>query len=110
VSALTPDVTDATFDAEVLQSETPVLVDFWATWCGPCRMVAPVLEQIAEEYQGSLKIVKVDIDVNPEIVRTYGIMGAPTLNLYVKGEVAKQIVGAKPKRMILKELADYLPA
>jgi thioredoxin 1 len=101
-------VTDATFDDEVLASDTPVLVDFWADWCGPCKMVAPVLEQIAAEYAGKLTIAKLDIDTNPKTTIKYGVIGAPTLNLYKNGEVVQQIVGAKPKRQLLAAIEPHL--
>jgi thioredoxin 1 len=101
-------VTDATFDDEVLASETPVLVDFWADWCGPCKMIAPVLEQIATEYDGKLTIAKLDIDASPATSVKYGIIGAPTLNLYKNGEVVQQIVGAKPKRQLLAAIEPHL--
>lgn len=101
-------VTDDTFEEVVLKSELPVLVDFWADWCGPCKMVAPVLEQLATELEGKLTIVKLNADENQETVREYGVMGLPTLNLYKNGEVVKQIVGAKPKRLIEKELEEHL--
>jgi thioredoxin 1 len=101
-------VTDATFDEQVLASETPVLVDFWADWCGPCKMIAPVLEQIAAEYDGKLTIAKLDIDANPQTPIKYGVIGAPTLNLYKNGEVVQQIVGAKPKRQLLAAIEPHL--
>jgi thioredoxin 1 len=101
-------VTDATFEQEVLKSDTPVLVDFWATWCPPCKMIAPVLEEIAAEYAGKLTIAKLDIDESPITPTKYGVMGAPTLNLYVKGEVVTQILGAKPKRQLLKAIEGYI--
>jgi thioredoxin 1 len=100
--------TDATFSDEVLLSDVPVLVDFWATWCGPCKAIAPVLEEIAVEHAGKIKVVKVDIDENPEVARTYGIMSIPTMNVFVKGEVAKSLVGAKPKALILQDLAAWI--
>jgi thioredoxin 1 len=101
-------VTDATFEDEVLKSEKPVVVDYWAEWCGPCRMVAPVLEEIASEHADKIDVVKLNIDENPTVSQKYGIMAIPTMNVFSGGEVVKQIVGAKPKSAMLKELAEFL--
>ncbi|NHD18938.1 MULTISPECIES: thioredoxin [Actinopolyspora] len=96
------------FKTEVLNNDKPVLVDFWATWCGPCKMVAPVLEEIASEHEGKITIAKLDIDQNPGVARDYQVMSVPTLLLFSNGEPVKQIVGAKPKAQLLEDLADYL--
>ena len=101
-------VTAATFDQEVLQSDKPVVVDYWAEWCGPCRMVAPVLEEIATENVEKIQVVKLNIDENPAVAQKYGIMAIPTMNVFSGGQVVKQIVGAKPKSAMLKELAEFL--
>ncbi|SDU32759.1 thioredoxin [Jiangella alkaliphila] len=100
-------VTSADFDEKVLQSDKPVLVDFWAEWCGPCRMIAPVLEEIAAS-QDNLEIVKLNVDENPEIAASYRITSIPALNVYSGGQVVKQIVGAKPKAALLNDLSDYV--
>ena len=104
----TSKVTTATFDAEVLKSSTPVLVDFWAEWCGPCRAVGPILEEISNEYGSKLKIVKLNTDEESAIAIKYGITSIPTLNVFVNGEVVKTIIGAKPKPALLKELEGFI--
>ncbi len=101
-------VTDADFDALVLKSDKPVLVDFWATWCAPCRQIAPILEEIAADHSDKITIAKLDADHNPVTPAQYRVSSIPTLNLYVNGEVVKSIVGARPKAALLNELADWL--
>ncbi|MFM8411469.1 MAG: thioredoxin, partial [Alphaproteobacteria bacterium] len=91
------EVSDATFDAEVLRSATPVLIDFWAPWCGPCRAIAPVVEELAREYAGKVKVVKMNVDDNPQTPAKYGVRGIPNLIVFKGGQVAEQIVGAVPK-------------
>jgi thioredoxin 1 len=108
VGANTPAVTDETFGTDVLQADTPVLVDFWAEWCGPCRQVGPILDEIAGEHSEKLRIVKLNVDENPRTAATYGVTSIPTMNVYQGGQVVKTIVGAKPKAMLLKDLEAFL--
>ncbi|KQX05130.1 MULTISPECIES: thioredoxin [unclassified Leifsonia] len=101
-------VTEATFDAEVLKSEKTVLVDFWAEWCGPCRAVSPILDQIASEHSDKLDIVKVNVDENPQLAMKYQITSIPAFKVYQAGEVVKTVIGAKPKPALEADLAAYI--
>ena len=104
----TKKVTDETFDADVLKNDKAVLVDYWAEWCGPCKMVAPVLEAIAEEHGDKLDVVKLNVDENPVVTQKYNIMNIPTLGVFKNGEVVKELVGARSKSALLRELADFI--
>ena len=101
-------VTDTSFANDVLGSDKPVLVDFWAEWCGPCKMIAPVLDEIASEQAGKVRIAKLNVDDNPDIARRFDVMSIPTLIIFKDGEPQKRLVGAKGKGQLLEELAEYL--
>ena len=97
-------ITDSTFSSDVLQAEMPVLVDFWAEWCGPCKMVSPIVEELSNEYNGKVKVAKLDVDSNPQTATNYGIRGIPTLLMFKDGSAVDQIVGAVPKTQIAERL------
>ncbi|MEO0407979.1 MAG: thioredoxin [Cyanobacteria bacterium P01_A01_bin.135] len=101
-------VTDSSFEKEVLENDVPVLVDFWAPWCGPCRMVAPVVDEIAEQYDGKVKVVKVNTDENPSVASTYGIRSIPTLMIFKGGQRVDMVVGAVPKTTLANTLEKHL--
>ena len=101
-------VTDATFEEEVVQSELPVLVDFWADWCQPCKMIAPIVEELATEYEGKVKFSKIDVDSNPHVASQFGIRGIPTLLVFDGGSAVEQVVGAVPKSVLKKRLDSVL--
>jgi thioredoxin 1 len=103
-------VEDATFEREVLQSPTPVLIDFWAAWCAPCRAIAPVVEEIASEYAGKLKVVKMDVDANPQTPSRYGVRGIPNLIIFQGGQVKEQIIGAVPKAQLARAIDKVVSA
>ncbi len=97
-------VTDETFRSEVLESELPVLVDFWAQWCGPCHLIAPVLEELSEDYADRMRFAKLDTMANPDVPMAYGVLSLPTLNVYRGGELVRSIIGARPKRALIDEI------
>lgn len=101
-------VTDGTFDQEVLKASTPVLVDFWATWCQPCRMIAPILDQVAQEKDGQLKIAKLDVDNNPNIAQKFGVMSIPTMVMFKNGREVSRIVGYHPKNQLVQQIEKGL--
>jgi thioredoxin 1 len=102
------EITDANFEQEVLKSDVPVLLDFWAVWCGPCKMIAPFVQEIANEYEGKVKVGKVDVDNNPQTSMTYGIRSIPTLLIFKNGKIADQIIGAVPKNTIVNKIEGQL--
>ena len=102
------DVTDSSFDEEVIQADTPVLVDFWADWCAPCKMIAPIVEELAGEFNGKIKFAKLDVDSNPKSASSYGIRGIPTMLIFNGGEPVDQVVGAVPKSVIKKKLEQAI--
>ena len=101
-------VTTANFQAEVLSNTKPVLVDFWAEWCGPCRMVSPIVDELGNDYADKLDVVKVNVDEEPALAQQYGITGIPALLVFKGGEIAKTMVGAKPKAILVQDLADFI--
>jgi thioredoxin 1 len=102
------EVTDSTFEQEVLQAAQPVLVDFWAVWCGPCKAIAPIVEELAGEYEGKLKVMKLDVDDNPRTATAYGVQSIPTLLVFKGGQPAERIVGAVPKKVIVDKLQSVM--
>jgi thioredoxin 1 len=101
-------LTDATFDEEISSSDEPVVVDFWAEWCGPCKMIAPILEEIAVEHAGKVRVAKLDVDSNPGVTRRFDVMSIPTVIVFQDGEPAKRMIGAKGKGQLLQELSEFL--
>ena len=101
-------VTDITFDSEVIGSNVPVLVDFWAVWCGPCRMIAPIVDEIAKEYDGKIKVMKLDVDENQNTTMNFGVMGIPTLILFKDGKAVERITGYMPKERLLAKLLPHM--